>query len=114
MTEVVIAVHPFRMGTDKEAALKPLEEAAEAYGAWQDAAYACDDGFLKNWCCSPQASVPCTEAGHCRMMEYLADEIADAIQASVNLAARYGIDLQAAMDRCEARNRGRGRYDRDR
>ena len=40
----------------------------------------------------------------------LADEIADCIQACVNLAARYDIDLPCAMKRCEERNRIRGRY----
>lgn len=40
---------------------------------------------------------------------YLADEIADCIQACVNLAARYGIDLSDAMGRCWERNRERGR-----
>ena len=40
----------------------------------------------------------------------LADEIADCIQACCNLADRYGIDLTAAMERCEGRNRERGRY----
>jgi NTP pyrophosphatase (non-canonical NTP hydrolase) len=97
------------MGDSKEAALKPLEEAAEVFGAWQDAAYACDEGFLKNGCCSPQGSVPCTEFGYCRMMDDLADEIADTIQACVNLADRYGLDLADAMERCEKRNRARGR-----
>ena len=33
-----LEVSPFRMGTGKEAALKPLEEAAEVYGAWQSIA----------------------------------------------------------------------------
>lgn len=106
----IMAVRTFRHGTDKEAALKPLEEAAEVYSAWQDAAYTCDEGFLKNGCCSPQGSVPCTEVGYCCMMDDLADELADTITACANLAARYGIDLQAALDRVEAHNRERGRY----
>ena len=105
-----MTVRTFYHGTDKDAALKPLEEAAEVYAAWQDAAYACDDGFLKNGCCSPKLSVTCTEVGYCRMMECLADEIADTITACANLAARYGIDLQAALDRVERHNRERGRY----
>lgn len=107
---ITMAVRTFRHGSDKDAALKPLEEAAEVYSAWQDAAYACDDGFIKNGCCSPQGSVPCTEVGCCRMMEHLADELADTITACANLAARYGLDLQAALDRVETHNRERGRY----
>jgi NTP pyrophosphatase (non-canonical NTP hydrolase) len=41
---------------------------------------------------------------------WFADEIADCVTACVNLAARYHIDLQAALDRVEKRNRERGRY----
>lgn len=76
-----LTVNPFHMGSSKEAALKPLEEAAEVFGAWQ-----MDDEDL------------------------LALEIADCITACVNLADRYGIDLQAALDAVEKHNRERGRY----
>ncbi len=41
----------------------------------------------------------------------LADELADCITACCNLADRYGLDLQAALDRVERKNRERGRYD---
>lgn len=103
---VTITIHPFRMGTEKDAALKPLEEAAEVYGAWQGL-----DGLLD------YISVVKLETPH--MAKYLnadaerydlADEIADCVTACVNLADRYHIDLQAAIDRVEARNRERGRY----
>lgn len=83
----IISITTFHMGTDKEAALKPLEEAAEIYGAWQE--------------CQRFSMVSET---------IIADEIADTIQACCNLAKRYGIDLQAAMRRCQERNRERGRY----
>lgn len=43
-------------------------------------------------------------------MSQLAYEIADCITACVNLADRYGIDLQAALDAVEKHNRERGRY----
>lgn len=80
---------------DKEHALKPLEEAAEVFGAWQlmrDTAEARLD--------------PKHE------MAYLMDEIADTIQASCNLAAALGVtDLTPYLARCEERNRERGRYD---
>jgi NTP pyrophosphatase (non-canonical NTP hydrolase) len=101
-----ITVRTFRMGTDKEAALKPLEEAAEAYASWQNL-----DALLEYF------SVVERETPH--MLKYLnadserydlADELADTITACCNLAARYGIDLQAALDRVERRNRERGRY----
>lgn len=84
----ILSITTFHMGTDKEAALKPLEEAAEVYGAWQD--------YQRFYMISETS---------------LADEIADTIQACCNLAKRYGIDLQAAMKRCQDRNRERGRYD---
>ena len=99
-------VKPFRCGTDKEAALKPLEEAAEAYASWQNL-----DALLD------YISVVKLETPH--MAKYLnadskrydlADELADTITACANLAARYGIDLQDALDRVEQRNRERGRY----
>ena len=41
----------------------------------------------------------------------LADELADCITACCNLAERYGLDLQDALDRVERKNRERGRYD---
>lgn len=85
MREVNLTVHTFRMGTDKEAALKPLEEAAEVFGAWQQ-----EWGLGEN--------------------NNMANEIADCIQACVNLADREGIDLGAALRRVESGNRARGRY----
>lgn len=73
---------------DKAQALKPLEEAAEVFGAWQR--YGADD-----W------------------KDVLLDEIADTIQACCNLAAALGVtDLTLYLARCEERNRERGRYDR--
>ena len=103
MSEINLTVRTFRMGTDKEAALKPLEEAAEVFGAWQETVGCGKSEQCKE--CSLKDALGCM--GHID----LADEIADCIQACVNLADRYGIDLQAAMERCEERNRRRGRYD---
>lgn len=85
----ILSITTFHMGTDKEAALKPLEEAAEVFGAWQD---------YQRFCMVSETII--------------ADEIADTIQACCNLAKRYGIDLQAAMKRCQERNRERGRYEK--
>lgn len=71
----------------KEKALKPLEEAAEVFGAWQR--YGADD-----W------------------KDVLVDEIADTVQACCNLAAALGVDdLTPYLAACEERNRKRGRYD---
>ena len=72
----------FVMGTDKEGIVKLLEEASEVHGAWERGD---PDG--------------------------MADELADVVQAACNLAERFGIDLDAAMERCRHRNRVRGRYD---
>ena len=89
-------VKPFRADcTDKDAAMKVLEEASEAREAWQ--------AFDKPW----SHLVP-----HERLLDALADELADCVTACANLAERYGLDLQAALGRVERKNRERGRYDR--
>jgi NTP pyrophosphatase (non-canonical NTP hydrolase) len=85
-----MTIHPFQMGDEKGAAVKVLEEAAEAYGIW--------DGLNK------QDNDP-------DLLPFLADELADVIQAACNLADRYEINLAAAIERCEQRNRDRGRYE---
>lgn len=110
--EVNITVHPFSMGTDKEMALKPLEEAAKVFAAWQDY----DPHDKKKWCgdsdcetCGVRHSCSDYDSdGSAYLLERLADEIADVIQVACNLADRYGIDLQAAMELCEDRNRDKG------
>lgn len=99
----IMTVRTFRHGSDKEAALKPLEEASEAREAAQQ---------LQGLIDVEPMLVPSKELtdlidSH-RVL--LADEIADCITACANLAARYGLDLQAALDRVEAHNRERGRY----
>lgn len=92
MREIVLTVHTFKMGTAKEAAIKVLEEASETRAAWQ--------------ALDLSASVSLSQE---KLATDLADEIADCIQACCNLASRYDIDLSDAMERCEARNRERGR-----
>lgn len=70
---------------DKAQALKPLEEAAEVFGAWQNR---CDEDVV--------------------------DELADCIQACANMMAWMGLtqqDVDNAMLRCLKRNRDRGRID---
>lgn len=96
MTE--LRVRTFRHGTDKECARKVVEEAAEAFSAWELLSHsAVLDGI---------GFKPHIE----RHTAALADELADTITACCNLAARYGLDLQDALDRVERRNRERGRY----
>ena len=85
-------VRPFPVVSDDKAqALKPLEEAAEAFGAWQD--YECSHG-------------PTRTSYRIKVV----DECADVIQAAVNLAAAMGVeDMSAAMMACYRRNHERGR-----
>lgn len=89
------AVRAFpRVAPDKAHALKPLEEAAEVFGAWQVVHNDAEAGFDTKY---EKAD--------------LVDEIADTIQACCNLAAALGVeDLTPYFARCEERNRKRGRY----
>lgn len=83
-------VRPFKdLAPDKATALKPLEEAAELFAAWQD------------W----------DEDGHeAYQLEAIVSECADVVQAACNLMASLGVtDLGPAMRLCERRNRERGR-----
>lgn len=88
----------------KEQAVKVLEEAAEVFGAWQEAE------ISKTAYADPEErEVSGYAFGY---GEVLLDEIADTIQASCNLAAALGVtDLTPYLARCEERNRHRGRYD---
>lgn len=85
-------VRPFPVvADDKAQALKPLEEAAEAFGAWQD--YDGSHGQTR-------------ESYRIKVV----DECADVIQAAVNLAAAMGVsDMTAALLACYRRNHERGR-----
>lgn len=95
-----MTVNTFRHGTDKECARKVPEEAAEAFSAWETLSQsAVLDGIGFN------AHIE-------RRKTDLANELADTITACCNLATRYHIDLQAAIDRVELHNRERGRYGR--
>lgn len=88
---------------DKAQALKPLEEAAEAFAAWQ--AY-------ERW-------LSLREMGGdfmgdvddpCRPLRSLVDECCDVIQATCNLLFSVGVtDLREPMRRCLERNEARGR-----
>lgn len=88
-------VRPFpEVIDDKAQALKPLEEAAEAFGAWQ---------LLQT---AETISESAAEASRLKVV----DECADVIQAAVNLAAAMGVeDMSAAMLACYRRNHERGR-----
>lgn len=74
---------------DKTQALKPLEESAEVFGAWQ---------IYEN---DP------TEENK----QKLIDECADVLQATANLLYTLKVfDMEPALERCTLRNEARGRY----
>lgn len=101
---MIIEVKPFVLDcSDKEQVCKVLEEAAEVFAAWQKCDE-CEGGA--RWCKECRKGLRFDGCPY----EDLSDEIADVIQAACNLAERYGIDVAAAMVRCEERNRKRGRY----
>lgn len=80
----------------KGQALKPLEEAAEVFGAWQK----CDDVRY--------ATATIRRA----FREDLIDECMDTVQAIANLLAAMGAtqgDVDAAIKRMDERNGDRGR-----
>ena len=81
----------------KVQALKPLEEAAEVFGAWQ-----LHDGVRHSQ----------IMAARWAYREDLIDECMDVVQAVVNLLDAEGFtqeDVDAAIGRCNARNWERGR-----
>lgn len=83
---------------DKEQALKPLEEAAEVFGAWQRMRSECVDD--------------CTEC-HCPCINHdlFVDECIDVIQAVVNLLSvtHPTQDLHPDIMICKMKNERRGR-----
>lgn len=91
---------------DKAHALKPLEEAAEVFGAWQVAESYDADSLSELY--TPEQVEGIREINE----SHLLGEIADTVQACCNLASALGVtDLTPYLVRCEERNRERGRYD---
>mgnify|MGYP002626903290 CR=1 FL=1 len=82
---------------DKEQALKPLEEAAEVFGAWQRLRTECHDD--------------CNECIHrCINHALFVGECADVVQAVTNLLDAAGVSYMGyAMDDCRQRNAEKGR-----
>lgn len=81
----------------KVQALKPLEEAAEVFGAWR-----LHDGIRQSQIMTARRAY----------RQSLIDECMDAVQAVVNLLDAEGFtqeDVDAAIERCNERNRERGR-----
>lgn len=92
----MLMVEPFEMGTPKESAVKPLEEAAEAFAAWQDV----ERDALE----SDGLSVP---------LNHVLYECCDVIQAACNLMWRMGAtdtQVMAAMCAVTRQNDAFGRY----
>ena len=101
MAVIVGDVRPFpNLKPDKAQALKPLEEAAEAFGAWQLFREVRAGRDRYRWSNDPEP------------LKNLLDEIADTIQACCNLAHALGCDdLTPYLAEVEKRNRKRGRYE---
>lgn len=97
--EYLLSLRAFReVRDDKAQALKPLEEAAEAFGAWQK----CDDMRLSQVAGARKA-----------LRDNIIDECLDTVQAIVNLLAAVGAtqgEVDAAIGRMDARNALRGRF----
>ena len=88
---------------DKAQALKPLEEAAEAFGAWQEM----ERELAK---CLAYGNESSGDGDVVAMRECLLDECADVMQSVVDLVAALGVeDFRPYMKECERRNRERGR-----
>ena len=105
MTVYIGDVQTFKdVSPDKAQALKPLEEAAEVFGAWQ-AWNQWNEYLIENK--YPDIDLTGTSDFYRR---YVVDECCDNITATCNLLASLGVtDLREAMERCAERNRERGR-----
>ena len=82
---------------DKAQALKPLEEAAEVFGAWQNC-----DGIRQSQIMTARRAFRVD----------LIDECLDTVQATVNLLAAVGAtqgEVDAGIRRMDGRNGSRGR-----
>lgn len=84
-------VQPFVIGTEKSRMLKPLEEAAEVFGAWQD-----------------------MDRDPCKMRRSdVIYECCDTIQAAANALASFGVtqdEVDQTFARVHKHNVERGRY----
>ena len=108
---MIVTIPPVRafahVEASKEQALKPLEEAAEVFGAWQRLNE--ELVFYDRTDEDPRA-VPFKPSVKAATGD-LIDECADVIQATINLVAALGVhDMEPIMRACEERNRRRGRF----
>ena len=105
MTVHIGDVQTFKdVSPDKAQALKPLEEAAEVFGAWQ-AWNQWNEYLIENK--YPDIDLTGTSDFYRR---YVVAECCDNIMATCNLLESLGVmDISEAMERCVERNRKRGR-----
>lgn len=96
--DYLLNLRTFREVEDSKAqALKPLEEAAEAFGAWRELDSMRSSPFLSAWR---------------DMRDDLIDGCLDTVQATVNLLAAVGAtqgEVDAAIRRMDERSCERGR-----
>ncbi len=86
-----------KVNDDKHQALKPLEKAAEVFGAWQELDSMRNSPFLSAWR---------------DMRDDLIDECMGTVQSVANLLAAVGAtqgEVDAAIRRLDKRNEDRGR-----
>lgn len=88
---------------DKKQAVKVLEEAAEAFSAWD---------ILTKWRESEMFSEDYKSAVDVPNIEKLLDECCDVVQAVSNLVYAFGYtDMRPFMEKTIEKNTLRGRYD---
>lgn len=94
----LLNMHVFNnVNDDKHQVLKPLEKAAEIYGAWQELDSMRPTTFKQDWV---------------DMRNCLIDECMDTVQAVANVLAAVGAtqgEVDAAIKRMDERNEYRGR-----
>lgn len=113
--EITVTIPPVRafarVEADKAHALKPLEEAAEVFAAWQGGMDYCSQDVRCATCLDGHPAYEMYGHGYCDKHDAMVDECCDVIQATCNLLAALGVDdLTEAMAACERRNKERGRY----
>lgn len=94
------------LDASKAQALKPLEEAAEVFGAWQRLN---DELVFYDRTEEDPRAVPFKPSVKAATGDLL-DECADVIQATLNLVAALGVrNMAPIMQACQDRNSRRGR-----
>lgn len=104
----------------RETARKLVEEAAEAFSAWEDWGAACGDAAIELGEARHEGERTTPGLARARRVAdaargHLMLELSDVVQAVANMAAEAGVtDMRPLMAACEARNAARGRIGRSR